>query len=100
MAYPGCVIIASSNPMTVRIASNWMSSGKAVAKPLGYTSLESFPSGSRNIWWRGFSANLKNLSSIEGQYLGPVDEICPEKMGDLAKLAETTSLVLNEVYVR
>jgi hypothetical protein len=40
------------------------------------------PSGSINIWWLSFSANLFILSSIDGQYLGPIPEIWPEYMAD------------------
>ena len=37
-----------------------------------YISSVSFPIGSTNAWCLGLSANLTTLSSIDGQYLGPV----------------------------
>jgi tRNA U34 5-carboxymethylaminomethyl modifying enzyme MnmG/GidA len=33
---------------------------------------------SKNNWWRGLSLKRTNLSSIDGQYLGPVPFIIPE----------------------
>ena len=48
--------------------------------PFGYTRSTPIPSGSINIWWLFFDENLKTLSSIEGQYLGPIPEMFPEYM--------------------
>ena len=39
-------------------------------------------SGSKKIWWDSLSSNLSTLSSIEGQYLGPIEFILPLYIGD------------------
>ena len=59
--------------------------------PFGYTSLAFRPSGSINIWCESLSENLKILSSIEGQYLGPTPSIFPENIGDLSIPSEIIS---------
>ena len=50
--------------------------------PFGYTRSLLMPSGSIKIWWLFLSPNLKTLSSIEGQYLGPMPEMLPEYIAD------------------
>ena len=56
--------------------------GRLVEIPFGYTKSFSRPSGSIKIWWLSFSLNLLILSSIDGQYLGPMPDICPEYMAE------------------
>src|SRR5215218_6747724 len=45
------------------------------------------------MWWLVFSANRTTLSSIEGQYRGPVDWICPEYIGARCKFALISSWI-------
>ena len=45
--------------------------------PFTYTSYVSKPSGSRNNWCRTRPGNVTNLSSMDGQYLGPTPSIRP-----------------------
>jgi hypothetical protein len=40
------------------------------------------PSGSRKNWCCVFSGNRTILSSIDGQYRGPIASICPVYIGD------------------
>ena len=47
--------------------------------------------------WRFLSENFTTLSSIEGQYLGPVPSIIPENNGDLSKLFLIISCVFSFV---
>ncbi len=67
----------SSSPGIVRRNSSWTSAGSEVDSPFTYSSVVSRPSGSRKTWWRGASGNRTILSSIEGQYRGPLPEISP-----------------------
>src|SRR3954454_24384586 len=39
------------------------------------------------MWWLGLSANRTTLSSMLGQYRGPVEAICPEYIGARWRLA-------------
>ena len=71
----------------------WISNGRLVESPLIYHSSVFFPSGSRCIRWLSLSANLTILSSILGQYLGPVPQISPLYKGDKWRL----SLIISEV---
>ena len=57
--------------------SHWISSGREVERPLGYISMVSQPSGSKNTVCLSLSANFTTLSSMEGQYLGPIPFIRP-----------------------
>ena len=50
--------------------------------PFGYTRSLFIPSGSIKIWWLSLSLNLLTLSSIDGQYLGPIPTIFPEYIAD------------------
>ena len=43
------------------------------------------PSGSTNIWCDVLSANRVILSSIDGQYRGPIPSITPVYIGDRSK---------------
>ena len=43
------------------------------------------------------SGNFMTLSSMDGQYLGPVPSIIPEYSGDLSKLARMISCVVSFV---
>ena len=56
-------------------------------------------SGSRKIWWLSLSLNLWILSSREGQYLGPLDFICPLNIGDLCRFISTILCVSWLVWV-
>ena len=40
------------------------------------------PSGSINIWWLSLFLNLNSLSSIDGQYLGPIPTMFPEYIAE------------------
>ena len=55
-----------------------MFSGRDVEIPLGYIISEFKPSGSKKMWCCFLSLNFTILSSIDGQYLGPMLWICPE----------------------
>ena len=67
--------------------SNCVFSGKDVEIPFGYMIFFPMLSGSKNIWCLSLEANLKTLSSSDGQYLGPFDLMVPLKMGDLFRLS-------------
>ena len=56
--------------------------------PFGYIRSTPIPSGSINIWWLFFDENLKTLSSMEGQYLGPIPEMFPEYMAERCVFSE------------
>ena len=56
--------------------------GKLVDIPFGYTRSVSIPSGSIKIWWLSLSSNFLTLSSIDGQYLGPIPLMSPEYIAD------------------
>lgn len=47
-----------------------MSAGKEVESPFGYTTSDSSPYISNQIWWDYLLWNLVTYVSIEGQYLG------------------------------
>ena len=64
-------------PGKVLKSFNWIFSGKPVEKPCTYISGVLIPSGSKKIWCESLSANLTILSSIDGQYLGPLLSIKP-----------------------
>src|ERR1035437_305746 len=57
------------------------------------------PSGSRKICCRSFSGNFTILSSIDGQYLGPIPSIVPEYKGDLCRFERIISAVFCVVNV-
>src|SRR6516165_5719727 len=57
------------------------------------------PSGSRKIWWPSRSPKRTILSSIEGQYRGPLLEICPEYIGERWTLSRMTRWVAAFVRV-
>src|SRR5205823_1510049 len=51
------------------------------------------PSGSRKMWWLCLSAKRTTLSSMLGQYRGPVDAIWPEYIGARCRLARMISWI-------
>ena len=59
-----------------------MSFGRLVDTPFGYIRSLLMPSGSINIWCPFLFLNLLTLSSIEGQYLGPIPTIFPEYIAE------------------
>ena len=63
----GRVIWAFSNPGMERTAASWISNGRLVEIPFGYSSLVVRPSGSTKIWCESLSANRFPLSSMDGQ---------------------------------
>ena len=77
IAYAGLVNSTCSNPGKVLYIAICTSSGKEELIPCTYISSVSLPRGSINTWCLSLSANLTTLSSIEGQYLGPVPFISP-----------------------
>ena len=100
IAYAGLVNSTCSSPGKVLYMAIWTSSGKEELIPWTYISSVSLPSGSIKTWCLSLSANLTTLSSIEGQYLGPVPVIVPEYRGDLLKFFLIISWVLSFVYVK
>ena len=87
IAYADLVNSAFSSPGIVWYKAICTSSGKEELKPCIYISSVSIPTGSTNAWCLGLSLNLTTLSSIDGQYLGPVPFISPPYNGDLCKLS-------------
>ena len=77
----------------------WTSSGNDDDIPPKYISFVYIPSGSIKTWCLFLSANFTTLSSIEGQYLGPVPSIIPENNGDLLILSLIILWVSSFVYV-
>ena len=75
------------------------STGSDVVTPLRYTQLVPRPSGSMNTWWLVFSEKRCTFSSSDGQYRGPVEAICPENTGALAKLSRMTWWIFSLVDV-
>src|SRR5690606_11919509 len=57
------------------------------------------PMGSTNSWCLSLSANLTTLSSMDGQYLGPMPSIMPPYSGERWRLFLIISWVLLLVYV-
>ena len=100
IAYADLVNSACSNPGIVLYIAICTSSGKDELIPCIYISSVSNPTGSTKIWCLSLSANLTTLSSIDGQYLGPVPEISPENNGDLFKFFLIISCVFALVYVK
>ena len=78
---------ACSSPGIVWYKAICTSSGKEELIPCIYISSVSNPTGSTNAWCLGLSLNLTTLSSIDGQYLGPVPSIIPAYKGDLCKFS-------------
>ena len=62
--------------------SFWVLCGRLVDMPFGYTRSLLIPSGSIKIWWLSLLSNFLTLSSIEGQYLGPIPFISPEYIAE------------------
>src|SRR5207237_10344387 len=75
------------------------SSGSEVEMPFGYTVVSSSPSGSKKIWCPSRSPKRTILSSIEGQYRGPLVLICPDYIGERCTLARMISWVAGVVRV-
>ena len=59
----------------------------------------SLPSGSIKSWCLSLLENLSILSSIEGQYLGPVPLILPENIGESSKPSFSIAWTSGDVYV-
>ena len=100
IAYAGLVNSACSNPGIVRYIAICTSSGSDELIPCIYISSVSLPIGSTNIWCLSLSANLTTLSSIDGQYLGPVPVISPPYKGERCKFFLIISCVSGVVYVK
>ena len=100
IAYAGLVNSQCSNPGIVLYIAIWTSSGNDELIPCIYISSVSIPIGSTNIWCLSLSANLTTLSSIDGQYLGPVPSITPAYKGDLCKFSLIILCVSAFVYVK
>ena len=63
---------------------------REVIRRIGYTKSEFNPSGSKKTWCLSLSLNLYTLSSMEGQYLGPIPLMFPENIA----LREILSLMI------
>ena len=100
IAYADLVNSACSNPGMVLYIAICTSSGKDELIPCIYISSVSNPTGSTKIWCLSLSANLTTLSSIDGQYLGPVPSITPAYKGDLCKFSLIILCVSAFVYVK
>ena len=75
-------MVAASRPLIECIKSSCALLGRLVDIPFGYIKSLFIPSGSIKIWWLSLSLNLFTLSSIDGQYLGPIPTMSPEYMAD------------------
>ena len=100
IAYAGLVNSAFSRPGNVLYIAIWTSSGNEELIPCTYISSVFSPIGSINTWCLSLSLNLTTLSSIDGQYLGPVPSIFPAYNGDLCRFALIISCVFWLVYVK
>ena len=99
IAYAFLTILTCSRPGTVLYIAYCTSSGIELLIPPRYISFVYSPSGSMNTWCLSLSANLTTLSSIEGQYLGPVPCISPEYNGERSILSFIILCVSSLVYV-
>jgi len=99
IAYAFLTIFACSKPGTLLYIAYWTSSGNELDIPPTYISFVWIPSGSIKTWCLFLSGNFTTLSSIDGQYLGPVPSIAPENSGDLSRFSRMISCVVSFVYV-
>ena len=81
IAYAYRIILTYSKPGISLYIFLWISHGILDDIPCTYTSSELAVSGSKNNWWRSLSAKRIILSSMLGQYLGPIPWILPEYSG-------------------